>query len=203
MELDESKILPDFQELYGMNQDLIGWITIENMTIDYPVVQSDDPDFYLTHGFDKEENVSGMIILDPLCDPYTPSYNLVISGHHMNNGQMFTQLTDFKQKSFWKQHRFIEFDNLMEKKQFVIFAAFDSADWDVDEQGFRYNQNVQYKLECDQWLKEIRENQLYDTGIQCEFGDEFITLTTCNRAKRKNGRFVVVARRIRDGETFE
>ena len=52
-------------------------------------------------------------------------------------------------------------------------------------------------------LGEVEENQLYDTGIDAEFGDEFITLTTCNRARHRNGRFVVVCRKIREGETFE
>ena len=50
------------------------------------------------------------------------------------------------------------------------------------------------------WLDEIKANQIYDTGVEVEFGDEFITLTTCDHSRRHNGRFVVVARRIREGE---
>ena len=59
---------------------------------------------------------------------------------------------------------------------------------------------IDYKIDADRWLAEIEENQLYDTGIEREFGDEFITLTTCDHSRRSNGRFVVVARRIREGE---
>ena len=98
---------------------------------------------------------------------------------------------------------FLYFDSLMARKAYVIFAAFYSADYDEDEEGFRYSANIDYRLEVEQWLKEIRENQLYDTGVDVRFGDEFITLTTCNRARHRNGRFVVVCRRIREGENFE
>ena len=91
----------------------------------------------------------------------------------------------------------------MERKAYVVFAAFNSADYDENEEGFRYNVDIQYKIDADQWLAEIEENKFYDTGIDVEFGDEFITLTTCDRARRRNGRFVVVARRIREGEKFE
>ena len=91
----------------------------------------------------------------------------------------------------------------MERKQYVVFAAFYSADYDEDEEGFRYNVDIRYRLEARKWLEEIENNRLYDTEIDVAFGDEFITLTTCNRARHRNGRFVVVCRRIREGEIFE
>ena len=201
--LDETAILPELKDIYVLNKDLIGWINIPDTVIDYPVVQAEDGEFYLSHDFYGEENVNGQIILDVLCDPYTPSYNLVVSGHHMKNGSMFGSLPLYRTKSYWAQHPFLEFDSLMERKIYVIFACFYSADYDEDETGFRYNAIIDYKIDADRWLAEIEENQLYDTGIEREFGDEFITLTTCDRARHRNGRFVVVGRRIREGESFE
>ena len=201
--LDETAILPELKDIYALNKDLIGWINIPDTVIDYPVVQAENGEFYLSHDFYGEENVNGQIILDMLCDPYTPSYNLVVSGHHMKNGSMFGSLPLYRTKSYWAQHPFLEFDSLMERKIYVIFACFYSADYDEDETGFRYNAIIDYKIDADRWLAEIEENQLYDTGIEREFGDEFITLTTCDRARHRNGRFVVVGRRIREGESFE
>ena len=203
VELDENAILPELREIRALNHDLVGWINIPDTVIDYPVVQCEDSDYYLEHDFYGQENINGQIILDTLCDPYTPSYNLIISGHHMKNGSMFGNLPEYQKVSYWQKHMLIEFDSLMFRKRYVVFAAFYSADYDEDEEGFRYNANIQYKMEAKQWLKEIEENRLYDTGIDVQFGDEFITLTTCNRARHKNGRFVVVARKIREGETFE
>ena len=201
--LDETAILPELKDMNALNKDLIGWINIPDTVIDYPVVQAENGEFYLSHDFYGEENVNGQIILDMLCDPYTPSYNLVVSGHHMKNGSMFGSLPLYRTKSYWAQHPFLEFDSLMERKIYVIFACFYSADYDEDETGFRYNAIIDYKIDADRWLAEIEENQLYDTGIEREFGDEFITLTTCDRARHRNGRFVVVGRRIREGESFE
>lgn len=201
--LEKSKILPELQDIYALNQDLVGWIYIEDTNIDYPVVQSDDSLFYLKHDFYGKENANGQIILDPKCDPYTPSYNLVISGHHMNSGAMFGKLPLFKDAKYWDNHKIIEFDTLMARKRYVIFAVFYSADYDKDEEGFRYNADIRYRIDTEDWLKEIEDNQIYDTGIEVEYGDEFITLTTCERSRHRNGRFVVVARRIREGENFK
>ena len=201
--LDESKILPELKDIYALNRDLVGWIYIEDTLIDYPVVQTSDSDFYLKHDFYGKSNANGQIILDTKCDPYTPSYNLIISGHHMNSGAMFGRLPLYRDRKYWEKHKIVEFDTLMARKVYVIFAVFYSADYDEDEEGFRYNADIQYRIDAEQWLGEIRDNQIYDTGIDVEFGDEFITLTTCDRSRRRNGRFVAVARRLREGENIK
>lgn len=201
--LNEADILPEYRELYEMNHDFVGWLTIPGTKIDYPVVQCEDSEYYLTHDFFGKENKNGQIILDKSCDPYTPSYNLVLSGHNMFNENMFGPLLEFVSANYWKRHKTLEFDVLTEKRQYVIFAAFASADYDVDEEGFRYNADIQYRVDAEKWLKEIRESQMYDTEIDVTFGDEFLTLTTCNNRFRENGRMVLVCRRIRDGEEFE
>lgn len=203
IKLDKEKILPELKDIYALNNDLVGWLYIEDTNVDYPVVQCDDGKYYLSHDFYGKSNANGQIILEDKCDPYTPSYNLVISGHHMNSGAMFGRLGLYKDKTYWENHKIVEFDTLMARKRYIIFAGFYSADYDEHEEGFRYSADIQYKLEADQWLGEIRDNQIYDTGIEAEFGDEFITLTTCDHSRRHNGRFVLVARRIREGEKFE
>ena len=202
--LDESLILPQYRELYELNHDLVGWITIQGTDIDYPVVQNEVNDYYLRRDFFGEENKNGQIILDTLCDPYTPSYNLIISGHNMRNESMFSTLVNyFRYKEDWSKHKFVQFDSLMEERLYVVLAAFFAVDYDVYGEGFRYNADIQYKIDADLWLAEVRENQLYNTGIEAEFGDEFLTLTTCNSQRKKNGRFVVICRRLREGETIE
>ena len=203
IELSEDEILPELKEIYALNDDLIGWLVIPGTIVDYPVVQNEDNEYYLHRDFYGAENSNGQIILDVKCDPYTPSYNLIVSGHHMNNGSMFGSLTKYSEERYWDERKFVEFDTLVERKQYVIFAAFYSADYDEDEEGFRYNADIRYKIDADQWLEEIRENQIYDTGIDAEFGDEFLTLTTCCRTYRRNGRFVLVCRKIREGEIIK
>lgn len=203
VKLDVEKILPELRNIYLMNTDLVGWLKIPDMDVDYPVVQTWYSEFYLHHDFFGEENANGQIILETKCDPWTPSYNLVISGHNMNSGSMFGNLKKYTDKSWWEKHKTLEFDTLLARRGYVIFACFYSADYDEDEEGFRYIADIQYKIDADQWLAEIRKYQLYDTGIDARFGDEFVTLTTCNRSRRQDGRFVLVARKFREGEYFQ
>lgn len=198
--LDEALILEELRPIYQLNRDLVGWITIPETVIDYPVVQCANSDYYLDHDFYGNRNVNGQIILDSNCDPYTPSYNLVVSGHKMRNGSMFGGLTEYASARYWREHPCVEFDTLMARKRYIVFAAFLSANYDEDEKGFRYNVDLQYRIEVERWLDEIRENQLYDTGVDARYGDEFLTLTTCSRNHHRDGRFVVVCRRLREGE---
>ena len=199
---DEAAILPQYREIYELNNDLVGWLCIPGTVIDYPVVRNADPDYYLDRDFYGEPNSNGQLILDAGCDLWTPSYNLVISGHNMKSGAMFAQLINYKSKSFWQSHKTFTFDSVMREGTYVVFAAFYSADYAEDEEGFRYNADVQYRLDAELWLEDIMENCEYETGIDVEFGDEFLTLTTC-QYHREDGRFVVVARRVREGEVIE
>lgn len=202
--LDESKILPQYRDLYALNNEMVGWLTVSATKIDYPVMQTEDDTYYLTHDFMHNNNANGLLILDSHCDAYTPSYNLVVSGHNRKNNTMFSDLYEYyKDKRHWEAHKTIQFDSLMEERTYIVFAAFFSADYDVDEEGFRYNADIQYNVDMNMWLSEINQYKLYDTGIDVKFGDQVLTLTTCNSTRRQNGRFVVVCRRLREGEVVE
>ena len=102
---EEKSILPELAELFGQNGDLVGWISIADTNINYPVMQSvNEPNFYLKHGFDKEYSEYGCPYVQEDCDVQKPSDNLVIYGHHMKNGSMFAHLDKFKSESFWSEH---------------------------------------------------------------------------------------------------
>lgn len=80
-------ILPEYTELFTQNSDMVGWITVEDTKINYPVMQSkNEPNFYLKHGFDKAYTDYGCPYVQENCDVQEPSDNLIIYGHHMNDG---------------------------------------------------------------------------------------------------------------------
>ena len=80
---EEKMLLPELAELYQQNCDLVGWISIADTNINYPVMQSvNEPNFYLKHGFDKEHSDYGCPYVQEDCDVQEPSDNLVIYGHH-------------------------------------------------------------------------------------------------------------------------
>ena len=115
---EEKMLLPELAGLYQQNGDLVGWISIADTNINYPVMQSVyEPNFYLKHGFDKDYSDYGCPYVQEDCDVQKPSDNLVIYGHHMANGSMFHNLEKFKDKDFWSGHMTITFNTLTDKQE--------------------------------------------------------------------------------------
>ena len=110
----ENSLLAVYRALAEQNADMVGWIRIEGTTIDYPVMQTpDDFNFYLRRNFDKEYSNLGTPYIQENCDLKT-SNNLILYGHHMLDGGMFSDLDLYKKKSFWEKHKTIRFDTLDE-----------------------------------------------------------------------------------------
>ena len=180
--------------VYEQNHDFVGWIRIEGTNIDYPVMQTpDNPDFYLKHGFDKEYSAYGVPYMQENC-VLGQSDNLVIYGHHMNNGSMFADLCKYTDKDFYEEHKTIRFDTLSEFGEYEIVAVFKTVAYSED--GFKYYHFVDGdEEEFDSYIAKCRELSLYDTGVTAKYGDALITLSTCEYS-RTNGRMVVVAKKI-------
>ena len=87
-----------------VTNDIVGWISIDGTEIDFPVVQSNDNDFYLWRGIDGEENGLGTPFLDYRCTPDFSEYNWIIYGHNIENFQMFGRLQDFMQEDYFNAH---------------------------------------------------------------------------------------------------
>ena len=179
--------------MYAQNSDLVGWISIPGTRIDYPVMQSkDNPNFYLKHAFDKSYSSYGVPYLQENCD-IGISDNLVLYGHHMNNGSMFSDLCEYESEDFYREHKTIRFDTLDSFGEYEVIAAFKTVAY--SEEGFKYYHFVQAEQEEDfnAFIARCKELALYDTGVTAEYGDQLITLSTCEYS-RTNGRMVVVAK---------
>ncbi len=190
------EMFPEFAELYAMNSDLIGWITIEDTSINYPVLQSlHSKDYYLRRNFYGEHSNHGSIYAQESCDVFHPSDNVVIFGHRMSDGTMFYDLLKYAKKSFWEDHQYITFNTLREKHTYQVCYVFKIASG-LDTP-FPYHQfvNALDAGEFDQYIDNCTAYQLYDTGIVPTYGDKLITLSTCEYSQ-VNGRMVIVAVRI-------
>lgn len=196
---DSSLILPEYQALYEINNDLVGWIHIPDTRVNYPVCQNlTTKDYYLYRNFNKEDSKDGCIYVREACDVFTPSDNVVIYGHRMNSGAMFADVMKYRSKDFWQTHQTITFDTIYEHHTYQVIAVFiTSANYG---EGFPYHQfnNAESQAEFDAFIKTVHDLQLYDTGLTAEYGDMLITLSTCTPRYEEpdNGRFVVIAKRI-------
>lgn len=195
-ETEEQPPLERYRELFNMNNDMAGWITVDGTQINYPVMYTpDNPDFYLKHNFEKEYSDYGVPYIAEHCDPIEPSDNVIIYGHHMKNGSMFTGLMEYESKEFYKNHKTVRFDTLTETAEYEIVTVFKTTVY--DDTGYKYYlfSNAEKPEEFTEYIKQCKSLALYDTGVTAEYGDKLITLSTCEYS-RTNGRLVVVAKKI-------
>ncbi len=191
------QILKQFEALYALNPDLVGWIRIPGTDLSYPVVQSeeDNADYYLKRDFYGEHSEHGCIYVREQCDFLAPSDNCTIYGHRMLDGTMFAQLVNYQKQSFWEQNRYIQLDSLTQLRTYEVFAVFLTTA--SVGQGFSYHRFVDAwdEAEYNTFIKTCKDLALYDTGITPLYGDKLITLSTCEYTQQ-NGRLVVVARQV-------
>ena len=188
------ELLPEFAELYAMNNDIVGWITIDGTRVHYPVMQTPDaPNHYLKRNFDGTYSAHGCIYARESCDVFLPSDNITIYGHRMKDGSMFSDLSKYTKKSFWQEHPYITFNTLKERHTYQIAFVFtieSSAD-----SPFQYHLFVDAadQAHFDSFVESCRSYAIYDTGTHIRYGDKLITLSTCEYSQT-NGRLVVVAK---------
>lgn len=192
------EVLEDYKTLLNMNNDLIGWLKIADINIDYPVMQTNDNSYYLEHNFEKKSDKNGCLFLDYQCDVINRNTNLIIYGHNMQSGNMFGNLDKYSSEEYYLKHPKFEFDTIYEKGAYEIVYVFRSKIYNEDTVVFKYYQflDAQSELEFDSNMAEMAELSLYDTGITPKYGDELLTLSTCDY-QENNGRFVIVARKIK------
>ena len=128
-------------ELYAENNDLIGWIKIDNTSLNYPVMQTKDrPEYYLQRNFNKEYSSYGTPFLAEECNLET-SENLIVYGHHMKNSKMFGILENYKEKQYYDNHKIIKFYTLDDIKKYEILAVFKTKLYESNT--FKYYQNIE------------------------------------------------------------
>ena len=188
-------VLTKYKELYLQNEDMVGWLSVADTTINYPVMQTpNEPNYYLKRNFEKEYSDLGTPYIQENCD-LANSDNLVIYGHHIKGGKMFGALEDYKSQSFYEEHKTIQFDTLTEQGEYEIVAVFKTVAY--SSAGFRYYDFVDAENEeaFNAYIEKCKELALYDTGVSAEYGDRLITLSTCEYSAQ-NGRLVVVAKKV-------
>lgn len=196
-ELKDTERILKVQKLQEENSDIVGWIEISNTTINYPVLQGKDNEYYMYHNYKKQKSKNGSIFLTKDYDWSIPSSNLLIYGHNMQNGTMFQELLRYKKEEFYKQHPIIRFTTEKEDAEYEIISVFPSRVYYKSEKNvFRYYYFVHAKNEAEynEFVKNAKKASLYDIEATAEYGDPLLTLSTCSY-HTEDGRFAVVARK--------
>ena len=150
-------MLEDYVSLYAENPELIGWLHIPDTDIDYPVMQSsqEEPDYYLKHDFDKNDDLNGTLFIDVRNDYINRDTNIFIYGHNMKSGMMFGELKKYLDEDFYNAHKTIEFNTLYERGVYEIIEVGLSEVQYQDENVFRYYNflNADSEEEYQEYLK--------------------------------------------------
>ena len=172
--------------LFEKNADCIGWVYIEGMDIDYPVMHTPaEPQRYLHLNFDKAYSNAGVPFLDGGCT--LDCDHIIIYGHNMKNGTMFADITQYRNQEHRDAHPVIEFETEQGLKCFTVFAVVQINNTD----GWYDFHTAADENEYNEQVAGIQSRALYDTGITPEYGQQLLTLSTCYRTN-KSDRLVVI-----------
>lgn len=186
------------EELQKENQEIIGWLEIEGTNINYPICQAKDNDFYLTHNYKKEKASTGSLFLDKDFDMINGSSNYLIYGHRNKQGLMFEELMKYAKEDFYKEHTKIRFTTSTDDSIYEIISVFYSRVYYKSEKDvFRYYYfvNAENEQEYNDFVNNAKKVSIYDTRVTAEYGEQLLTLSTCEYSQ-EDGRFVVVAKKL-------
>lgn len=180
------------------NSDAVGWVYVRNTLINYPVYQYKDNDYYLHKNGNKNADIHGAIFADYRCKFNSLSQNTVIYGHNMLNGSMFGSEKKYTDKKFLEENPIVEFSTSDQDRQWKIFAVF------FIEPTFNYIEPNPSKELFTTILNKAKEKSLYKiNNVDVGVDDKILTLSTCAPRSMGNLRFVVMARLLRDGESYD
>lgn len=170
----EKRIRSGFEDLKELNEDMIGWLTIGETKIDYPILQSDNNTDYLNHNYYGDTSIAGSIFMDYRNNVTMHEKNFILYGHRMKDGSMFQHLTKYLEEDFFEANRTFTFDTLYDSYEAEIFAVYNTmTDFDYIQTDF------DNEAEYEQLLQGIQERSLYTTDLEVGIEDQIITLSTC------------------------
>lgn len=190
--------LSNYQYLSETNPDCIGWIQIPDTPIELPVMFTpEDEEKYLYKNFAGEKETRGT----PFMAAETKigkSQNYLIYGHNMKDDMAFGSLDNYLKKSYYKEHKYIYFNTAVSQGIYEVMAVCLTKIYNVDDVCFKYYKygGELTKKEFETYVREVKKMSEYNTGVNATWGDELITLSTCNRYV-ENGRLIIVAKRIK------
>ena len=182
----------DYNKLYSINQDIKGWITVPNTSVNYPIVQTSDNSYYLHHNFNKEANDGGAIFI--ACENKNPfeDQNTVIHGHHMKDGSMFATLNKFKDIDFFKANKYIYISTKDTVRKYEIFSMYVERA-SVNPYEISFSSDEEYLS----YLKALSGKSIYGTDIgEFSADDKILTLSTCTY-EVNDGRLLIHAKLIK------
>ena len=194
-----------YADYFDAYPDIVAWLYIPDTLVDYPVMWTPgDETYYLYRHYDGTSNQNGSLLLDTDSSLSPLTTNLIIHGHDMRSGAMFGKLTDYADQTYCEQHKEMLLFTADCERKYQVISVFYSQVYKKKDTVFKFYKFFQADTEeeFNDFYDNIKKMSLFDTGVTAQFGDRFITLSTCS-SHVENGRFVVVAKEITDTDYQE
>lgn len=182
-----------FSTLQEINKDTVGWLTVNNTRIDYPVVQAKDNDYYLRRDYYQNKNRHGWIFMDYRNNPDELNENTIIYGHNLANQTMFGTLR-YALNSYWYKksaNQIITFNTPNENMKFQIFSIY-TIPTTNDYLDITFPTTDAYQA----YIDLVKGRSIYDFNIEVTTDDKILTLSTCANGNDK--RLVIHAKLIKE-----
>ncbi|MFC4781745.1 class B sortase [Eubacterium multiforme] len=177
-------------DLSKINSDYKFWIEVPGTNINYPVVQTNNNEFYLNHNFYKKNSIGGSIFLDSR-DNINKSQNLIIFGHNMKNKSMFGTLDNFKDKTFFNNNKYIYLFKDNKKYTYEIFSGAivkGSDNYLITD--------FSHKDDFSNYIKMINSKSIVSRKLTFNNDSKILTLSTCSY-EFDDARFIILAKLIK------
>ncbi len=204
------------KKLLDINDDIVGYMRIPTKDgdpiIELPVVQAEDNVKYLNLNFNGDESRSGALFLDwrnnfdKVKDHYLVeknSDNLVVYGHNMADESMFGKLKYYQtDEKYYEKHPIIQFNSNYETYSYKIFSIFVVDAFDESETKYDCWNHLVFNSEEEYYdfVNEAKRRTLRTNDVDVKYGDQILTLSTCNYLLGDRSRLIIMARKVRSGE---
>ena len=166
----------NFDELLELNSETKGWIQVNGTNINYPFVQTDNNDYYLTHSYNKNYNQAGWVFMDYRNDTVNYDKNTILYAHGMNNKTMFGSLRNILSSSWYNNtdNHIIKLSTPTENTLWQVFSVYHiETTNDYIQTEFRNDEEYQEFLD----MLIGRSAVTFDTTVNAN--DKILTLSTC------------------------
>lgn len=177
----------DFDALWEINPDVVGWIYIPDTTVNYPILQGETNDTYLYHLVTGKYNRSGSIFMDHRNKPDYSDQNTVIYGHHMGDGTMFADIVKFKRQSYFDAH---PTGYLFTPERTYVLTFFTAYVTDMSDDAWRRDFPSQEVYA--EWIQDSASRSEVNCGLLPVLTDQILTLSTCTY-EYDDARFILAA----------
>lgn len=166
----------DFNELLTKNSDTVGWIQVKGTNINYPIVQTTNNDYYLTHAFDKTTNDAGWVFMDYRNDAVNFNQNTIIYAHSRYNGTMFGSLKNILNSSWYtnKENHIIRLSTPSENTMWQVFSVYT-----IPKESYYITTSFSTDESYSEFLNTIKGRSEVDFSGTVNTGDKVLTLSTC------------------------